>query len=177
MSYETVPLHDAAFSLGQQVYTGWSTGDLKPTARSTAEAGWVFCDGAEYSQTAYPALYGAIGTTFNTGGETAGYFRVPNLAGRVPVGVSSTDGDFDLGDQSGAKTVTLTAAQSGLPAHTHTGSGGGGIYSNYNGVNQDVAAGISGTRYAATAANTAAAASEAHNNLQPGLAINWEIKL
>jgi len=42
-------------------------------------------------------------------------------AGRVMVGLDSGDTDFDTVEETGgAKTVTLTAAQSGLPQHTHT---------------------------------------------------------
>jgi microcystin-dependent protein len=42
-------------------------------------------------------------------------------AGRMLVGFNSGDTDFDTAEETGgAKTVTLTAAQSGLPQHTHT---------------------------------------------------------
>lgn len=42
-------------------------------------------------------------------------------AGRMLVGLDSGDTDFDAAEETGgAKTVTLTAAQSGLPQHTHT---------------------------------------------------------
>ena len=41
-------------------------------------------------------------------------------AGKVLVGLDSGDADFDTAEETGgAKTVTLTAAQSGLPQHTH----------------------------------------------------------
>lgn len=41
-------------------------------------------------------------------------------AGRMLVGVDANDTDFDTAEETGgAKTVTLTAAQSGLPQHTH----------------------------------------------------------
>lgn len=41
-------------------------------------------------------------------------------AGRVLVGLDSSDIDFDTAEETGgAKTVTLTAAQSGLPQHRH----------------------------------------------------------
>jgi microcystin-dependent protein len=41
-------------------------------------------------------------------------------AGRVLVGRDAGDADFDTAEETGGtKTVTLTAAQSGLPQHTH----------------------------------------------------------
>jgi hypothetical protein len=41
-------------------------------------------------------------------------------AGRMLVGFNAADADFDTDEKTGgAKTVTLTAAQSGLPQHTH----------------------------------------------------------
>lgn len=49
-----------------------------------------------------------------------GFGTWARIEGRFIVGVSDSDGDFDLNDTGGAKTVTLTAAQSGLPAHNHT---------------------------------------------------------
>lgn len=42
-------------------------------------------------------------------------------AGRMLVGFNAADTDFDTVEETGGvKTVTLTAAQSGLPQHTHT---------------------------------------------------------
>lgn len=41
-------------------------------------------------------------------------------SGKVPVGVDTSDTDFDTVEETGGvKTVTLTAAQSGIPAHAH----------------------------------------------------------
>lgn len=39
--------------------------------------------------------------------------------GRVPVGVGTSDRAFAANESGGASTVTLTAAQSGVPAHSH----------------------------------------------------------
>lgn len=45
-------------------------------------------------------------------------------SGRVPVGVNASDTDFDTVEETGGtKSVTLTAAQSGTPAHNHTFTG------------------------------------------------------
>lgn len=41
-------------------------------------------------------------------------------SGRVPVGVDTSQTEFDTVEETGgAKSVTLTAAQSGVPAHSH----------------------------------------------------------
>lgn len=91
------------------------------------------------------------------------------LEGVVVVGYKSGDANFGTpGATVGVASVTLTAAQSGLPAHTHSGivtSGPGSALDNGN------AFGIAGS----TAANSAANASEAHTNIQPSLvAYAWK---
>jgi microcystin-dependent protein len=71
------------------------------------------CDGAAISRTTYATLFAVIGTTFGTGdGSTT--FNVPDLSGRVPLGVSSA---HLLGSTGGSETVTLTEQE--LPAHVH----------------------------------------------------------
>tara|TARA_R100001509_G_scaffold128498_1_gene81897 strand:+ start:4459 stop:6159 length:1701 start_codon:yes stop_codon:yes gene_type:complete len=50
--------------------------------------GWLECDGAEYaSNSEYSDLSAVIGTDYNTGGETADHFRVPNLLSKALYGV------------------------------------------------------------------------------------------
>ena len=49
--------------------------------------GWVFCDGAEYPTSTYPALYSVIGETFGSSG--AGLFCVPDFQGVFPVGAGN----------------------------------------------------------------------------------------
>ena len=100
------------------------TGSLMPYAGSTAPTGWLLCDGSPVSQTTYDDLYAVISTTYNTGGEGAGNFRLPNLKGKTIVGRDSADSDFDtLAETRGTKTETLTSAQ--IPAHSHTVSSEG----------------------------------------------------
>lgn len=50
-------------------------------------SGWLATDGTVVSIAEHPSLYGIIGTTFNTGGEGAGAFRLPNWPAPVPGGV------------------------------------------------------------------------------------------
>jgi microcystin-dependent protein len=93
------------------------SGSLMAFAGSSVPAGWLLCDGTAYSQTVYPALFAAIGSSYATsGGQSApasGLFRVPILNGRVPVGYDSTQTEFDtLGETGGDKASTAS--------HTHT---------------------------------------------------------
>lgn len=74
-------------------------------AGSTAPTGWLLCDGTAYSTTTYSALYAVVGTTY---GSRSGTFLVPNLKGRIPVGLNSADASFDArGETGGEKTHTI----------------------------------------------------------------------
>lgn len=102
---------------------------------ASAPTGYLLCNGGEYSQTDYSALYAAIGTTFNIGGETAGYFRVPDLQQRFPIGKAASGTGSTLGGTGGEidhdHTITHTHDLSnhthdlqnhthGLGSHTHS---------------------------------------------------------
>jgi hypothetical protein len=99
-------------------------------------------------------------------------------AGRVMVGLDAGQTEFDtLEETGGAKTHTLTSAESGLPAHSHEeraaniGAGAGGLYlaADAQQLNGTGEVGIN------TSANTAANASSAHNNLQPYIVVKmWK---
>jgi len=83
---------------------------------STSLAGWLLCDGAAYSKTAYGNLFSIIGTTYGTGyGST--YFNVPNLKNMFVCGGSS---GTDYGTTGGRSSYTILA--NNFPAHTHTGN-------------------------------------------------------
>lgn len=92
-------------------------GMIGPFAGLAAPSGWLFCDGSVVSQSTYSALYAAIGTTWDTGGEGAGNFRLPDLrnmflrgSGTSAVGVYEAD-DF--------KSHTHVASVND-PGHIHT---------------------------------------------------------
>lgn len=84
-----------------------------PFAGTVAPEGYLFCDGSAVSRTTYATLFDVIGTTFGAG-DGSSTFNVPDLSGRVPLGVSST---HLLGTTGGSETVTLTEQE--LPAHVH----------------------------------------------------------
>jgi len=78
--------------------------------------GWLKCDGSEVAIDDYPALYAAIGTTWNDGNESEGNFRLPNLPDRVLLGASATR---SLGQYGGEESHEISVDE--LPAHEHDG--------------------------------------------------------
>lgn len=88
-------------------------GIIMPFAGTVAPENYLFCDGSAVSRTTYATLYAVIGDTFGAGdGSTT--FNLPDLSGRVPLGVSMSHA---LGTTGGSETVTLTESE--LPAHVH----------------------------------------------------------
>ena len=88
-------------------------GIIMPFAGTVAPQGCLFCDGSAVSRTTYAALFSVIGTTYGEGdGSTT--FNVPDLSGRVVIGVSNSHA---LGTTGGSETVTLDSDH--IPAHFH----------------------------------------------------------
>lgn len=93
-------------------------GELKLLPYNFCPMGWVEADGRLLAIATNDALFLLIGTTY--GGDGITTFGVPDLRGRVPVGVGQAPGlsYINLGQRRGAETVTLTAGQ--MPQHSHT---------------------------------------------------------
>lgn len=73
-------LPDWLVSMGFRRDTGLPVG-MSVTWRGIATpSGWYREDGSTISISANQRLYQAIGTTYNTGGEPAGTFRLPNTS-------------------------------------------------------------------------------------------------
>lgn len=102
---------------------GNATGDTLPIGsitaygKETAPVNWLICDGSAVSRTSYANLFAVIGTKYGEGdGSTT--FNLPNLKGRVPVGLDSDDTDFNtIGKTGGEKNVVLTIDT--MPSHGH----------------------------------------------------------
>ena len=107
------------------------TGLITSFAGGTAPTGWLLCDASSVSTTTYAALFALIGYTYGGSGAS---FNLPDLRGRIPVGLAAASGlgstgtgtitggsslaAQTLGAWAGAETVTLTAAESAVKAHS-----------------------------------------------------------
>ena len=161
------------------------TGSIMPYAGISAPTGWLLCDGSTLSTTSYPALFAIIGYTYGGSGAS---FRVPDLRGRVPVGVDPNDSQLNtLGKQGGEKTHTLTVDE--MPNHDHGLTG----YSVLWGQSSQNVQFVVGSSYVqATASGTSGnsvgtnqnslnktrttGGGAAHNNMQPYILLNYIIR-
>lgn len=96
-------------------------GEIQLYAGDTVPDNFLECNGQAVSRTIYAALFNYIGTVYGTGdGSTT--FNLPNFKGRTPVGLKSSDSDFDaIAKTGGAKTADFSHTHS--YSHTHTFSG------------------------------------------------------
>lgn len=161
-------------------------GTMTPFAGSAVPLGWVICDGRALATTSFPALFTAIGYAHGGSGST---FNVPDLRGRVPIGmddfgglsaagpanrVTSVAADA-LGGTLGAELHVLSVAE--LPAHSHSftdryfASGAGGALTG-------VTTPSNVTNTFATVANTTDpnGSGAGHNNMQPSIAMLYIVK-
>lgn len=154
--------------------SGAITGEIKMWSGSTAPAGYLLCDGTTYTGATYPDLFALIGTTYGAG--AAGTFKVPDMRGRVPMGVGTSDaadGTLNsLGQKRGAETHTLSQTQ--MPAHTHTT--GFDLPVTDNTATTGTAGRLVGAGVDLNITSSSTGGGAAHNNLQPSTGVNFIIK-
>jgi microcystin-dependent protein len=151
-------------------------GVIQMYAGTSEPTGWLLCQGQEVSQLTYATLFGIIGTTYNTGGEVAGNFRLPDFRRRVPVGAggtgSATLGNL-IGNSGGSETHTLIVSE--MPSHSHNLAGSNFIaWDVFPNGSVAITTGPGPFNTPAPLPNTGGG--QAHNNLQPSLVVNYIIK-
>ncbi|MGJ8570399.1 MAG: phage tail protein [Hoeflea sp.] len=160
--------------------------EIRIFAGNFAPRGWAFCDGQLLPVSQNTALFSLIGTTY--GGDGRATTALPNLQGRAPMHPGRGPGltSRRLGQRGGVETVTLSEAQ--MPNHTHTMMADGfpGAFQ-VPAANRTIARSSGGPAYQSNATsnlvNMADATleptggSQAHNNLQPYLTMNFIIAL
>lgn len=161
-----------------------------------APRGWALCDGQLLPISQNQALFSILGTTYGGDGRTT--FGLPDLRGRVAMHEGSGPGltPRNLGAKGGTETVTLNVNE--MPSHNHTliataavnvGAEGKGVATsstaagNFLGNSADTyrdtgGGGTLNSGAVSVSGNTANAGNQqAHNNMQPFLAINYIIAL
>lgn len=143
--------------------------------------GWAFCNGQFLPIMQNQALFSLLGTTYGGNGQTT--FALPNLQGRVPIHMGS---GFTLGQSGGEQAHTLSIAE--IPRHTHTlNHSTSAASTNTPAANtalgdqaqEDIYREAAGGGLTAMTAGTIAnvGGSQAHNNMQPYLALYFIIAL
>lgn len=120
--------NDAATIAQIQAITGVPIGGMMDWPTAQAPTGWLICAGQDLSRLDYAALFALIGVTY--GSANSSTFRLPDLRGRVSVGLDVNSGGFAsrmtlvdskvIGAAGGVQSVALTEAQ--IAAHDHPGT-------------------------------------------------------
>lgn len=99
-----------------QVYLG----SIWIAAFNFAPRGWALCQGQLLPLNQNQALFALLGTMYGGNGTTN--FALPDLRGRVNIGVGQSPGTslYAQGEKGGVEAVTLGPSQ--LPLHTHNAS-------------------------------------------------------
>jgi microcystin-dependent protein len=167
-------------------------GEIILFAGNFAPRNWAFCHGQLLPISQNTALFSILGTQYGGDGRTT--FALPDLRGRVPIGTGQGPGLSSYpsnGQKGGAETHTLSEAE--MPQHDHpiqlqlfgssdvaySQSPAGGVPATSPEADA-FAADTNLTPMAAGAANSTvlnAGASQAHNNMQPYLSLNYIIAL
>lgn len=90
-------------------------GEVRNFSFGIVPKGWMTCQGQTLTITGNQPLYALIGTTYGGNGTTN--FNLPDLQGRVTVGINPSNPDYIKGKQGGLEAVPLTSPQ--LPPHNH----------------------------------------------------------
>lgn len=150
-------------------------GEIQLVAGPYPPRGWAHCDGQLLSISQNSALFSLFGTNFGGDGRTT--FGLPDLRGRIPVGLGVAG--LRMGDRDGAESVALGVPQ--MPAHGHRLRGTGATAA---GDPPDGRTPATGGAYAMTQDKTImgpavapAGGSQAHPNVAPSAVLRWCIAL
>ena len=159
-------------------------GEIRNFGFTFAPVGWAQCAGQLMSIAQNTALFSLLGTTY--GGNGVSTFALPDLRGRVPVGMGNGPGLTPRvqGEVSGTENTTVLV--SNLPAHNHPLNAKTGVGNQAAPTGHLLAASDQrNSQYTSAGIDTALAATSIGNtgsgipinNMQPYLATNYCIAL
>lgn len=167
-------------------------GTILPYVGDTApDANWLLCDGTAVNRVTYATLFARAGTAYGVG-DGATTFNLPDLRGRVPVGIDGTAARLSAndakGNASGGEAATMPSHSHGgntgtiSADHTHTigyagvAYAGGGIFKNLFSLGAE--SGFSGTNVQGVSANHThpITAEGSGNNMQPFQIVQYIIR-
>lgn len=160
--------------------------EIRIFAGNFAPRGWAFCNGQLLPIAQNTALFAIVGTIYGGDGRTT--LGLPNLEGRAPMGQGRGPAltPRTLGQRGGVETVTLTEAQ--MPNHDHQLMASDEEADRRTpAANRALAESAGGSLYAPPPSSgfvdmdarsiPAYGQGQAHNNMQPYLALNFIIAL
>lgn len=154
--------------------------EIRMVGFNFAPRGWAFCDGQILPINQNQSLYSLLGTTYGGDGRTS--FALPDLRGRTPVHVGPGHRE---GQKSGEETHTLSVNE--MPQHSHVLHATSTDANTPNPTTSAVLGSVPTRIYAEFDASRAVSlhpgtitnvgGSQAHENMQPYLAVNFVIAL
>lgn len=152
--------------------------EIRIASFNFAPKGWALANGQLLPINQNQGLFSLLGTTF--GGDGRVNFGLPDLRGRTPIHVGN---GHTLGERGGEQAHTLSIAE--IPTHVHTFNATSAV-AGTGGPGGNMLAQSSGQFLYGAASNLVAMApnaianvggSQAHQNMQPFLALTFMIAL
>jgi len=154
-------------------------GEIKIISWNYAPKGWAFCNGQSLPINQNQALFSLLGTMYGGNGQTT--FALPDFRGKVPIHVGA---GFTQGQTGGETAHTVTMSE--MPQHPHFANAANVDATTNTPSNTMVLAKSQGASVYAGFASPEAmlgtilsniGGSQAHNNMQPYLVLNFIIAL
>lgn len=176
-------IHQTAYRISQKNDYYNTPGIIQIWPGSTVPDGWLLCNGQAVSRDTYANLFSVLGTTYGQGDGSTTY-NVPDLTGRIPVGVNGT---YTLAGTGGESTHTLVQSElakvSGYLELHNAGTGTNLFAANGAFIPGNKISGYfrdGGTRSGGASSCGSVTLSfgdnQPHNNMQPYIAQNYIIK-
>lgn len=154
-------------------------GEIQMFGLNFAPRGWAWCHGTVIGIAQNTALFSLLGTTYGGNGQTT--FALPDLRNRAALGFGQGPGlsPYVLGETGGSEKVSLIESE--MPAHSHQLAASPGAATTANPATAVPATGEV-PLYGPVTPGTEAVLeptglSQAHDNVQPSLTLNYCIAL